>query len=203
MVRGLVTEELSAMADEIASTLQRWSTEEGATIWKSAVSVGDEDLMVAVQAHDGRALKSLYLRYFGRLVQFLLRFTADGGQIEAMIDDIFVDVWRDAKEFRFTSRVSAWIFQSAYRIAISSGGRGPLRSLLLTDSQQSKEQSDCGLTGLSVEQLATVALAYQMRFSLQEIGMITSCSIDTINSHMLQARSGLRDSVESGMSVTP
>jgi DNA-directed RNA polymerase specialized sigma24 family protein len=203
MVRGLVTEELSAMADEIASTLQRWSTEEGATIWKSAVSIGDEDLMVAVQAHDGRALKSLYLRYFGRLVQFLLRFTADGEQIEDMIDDIFVDVWRDAKEFRFTSRVSAWIFQSAYRIAISSGGRGPLRSLLLTDSQQSKEQSDCGLTGLSVEQLATVALAYQMRFSLQEIGMITSCSIDTINSHMLQARSGLRDSVESGMSVTP
>jgi RNA polymerase sigma-70 factor (ECF subfamily) len=191
------------MADEIASTLQRWSTEEGATIWKSAVSIGDEDLMVAVQSHDGRALKSLYLRYFGRLVQFLLRFTADGEQIEDMIDDIFVDVWRDAKEFRSTSRVSAWIFQFAYRIAISSGGRGPLRSLLSTDSQQSKEQSDCGLTGLSVEQLATVALAYQMRFSLQEIGMITSCSIDTINSHMLQARSGLRDSVESGMPATP
>ena len=180
------------MADEIASTLQRWSTEEGASIWKSAVSVGDDDLMVAVQAHDRRALKSLYLRYFERLVQFLLRFTADGEQIEDMIDDVFVDVWRDAKEFRFTSRVSAWIFQLAYRLAISSGG--PRRTLLSTD---------CGLTGLSVEQLATVALAYQMRFSLQEIGMITSCSIDTINSHMVQARSGLRDSPGSGIQATP
>jgi DNA-directed RNA polymerase specialized sigma24 family protein len=191
------------MADEIASTLQRWSTEEGATIWKSAVSIGDEDLMAAVQAHDHLALKSLYLRYFGRLVQFLLRFTADGEQIEGMIDGVFVDVWRDAKEFRFTSRVSVWIFRFAYRIAISSEGRGSLRTLLSTDSQPPQEQPDCGLTGLSVEQLATVALAYQMRFSLQEIGMITSCSIDTINSHMLQARSGLRDSVESGIPVTP
>jgi len=191
------------MADEIASTLQRWSTEEGATIWKSAVSMADDDLMVAVQAHDHRALTSLYLRYFGRLVQFLLRFTADGEQIEGMIDGVFVDVWRDAKEFRFTSRVSAWIFRFAYRIAISSEGRGSLRTLLSTDSQQLQEQPDCGLAGLSVEQLATVALAYQMRFSVQEIGMITSCSIDTINSHMLQARSGLRDSVESGIPVTP
>jgi DNA-directed RNA polymerase specialized sigma24 family protein len=187
------------MADEIASTLQRWSTEEGATIWKSAVSIGDDDLMVAVRAHDHRALKSLYLRYFGRLVQFLLRFTADGEQIEGMIDGVFVDVWRDAKEFRFTSRVSVWIFRFAYRIAISSEGRGPLRTLLSTDSQQLQEQPDCGVTGLSVEQLATVALAYQLRFSLQEIGMITSCSIDTINSHMLQARSGLRDSIESAI----
>ena len=189
------------MADEIASTLQRWSTEEGAATWKSAVSMGDDDLMVAVQAHDGRALKSLYLRYFGRLVQFLLRFTADGKQIEDMIDDVFADVWRDAKEFRFTSRVSVWIFRFAYRSAISFGG--PLRTLLSTGSQQLNEQSDCGLSGLSVEQLATLALAYQMRFSLQEIGMITSCSIDTINSHMLQARSGPRDAFESGMSVTP
>jgi DNA-directed RNA polymerase specialized sigma24 family protein len=191
------------MADEIASTLQRWSAEEGATIWKSAVSIGDDDLMVAVQAHDHRALTSLYLRYFGRLVQFLLRFTADGEQIEGMIDGVFVDVWRDAKEFRFTSRVSVWIFRFAYRLAISSEGRGPLRTRLSTDSQQLQEQSDCGLTGLSVEQLATVALAYQMRFSLQEIGMITSCSVDTVSSHMLQARSGLRDSVESGIPVTP
>jgi DNA-directed RNA polymerase specialized sigma24 family protein len=190
------------MADEIASTLHGWSAEEGAATWKSAVSMGDDDLMVAVQAHDGRALKSLYLRYFGGLVQFLLRFTADGKQIEDMIDDVFVDVWRDAKEFRFTSRVSVWIFRFAYRSAISFGG--PLRTLLSTpDSQQSNEQSDCGLSGLSVEQLATVALAYQMRFSLQEIGMITSCSIDAINSHMLQARSGPRDAVESGISVTP
>ncbi len=189
------------MADEIASTLQRWLTEEGATIWESAVSIGDDDLMVAVQAHDRRALKSLYLRYFERLVRFLSRFTADGEQIEDMIDDVFVDVWRDAKEFRFTSRVSAWIFQFAYRLAMSSGG--PRRALLSTDSQRLNGQSDCGLTGLSVEQLATVALAYQMRFSLQEIGMITSCSIDTINSHMVQARSGLRDSVGSGMQATP
>jgi DNA-directed RNA polymerase specialized sigma24 family protein len=189
------------MADEIASTLQRWSTEEGASIWKSAVNIGDDDLMVAVQAHDGRALKSLYVRYFGRLVQFLVRFTADGEQIEDMIDDVFVDVWRDAKEFRFTSRVSAWIFRFAYRIAL--GSAEPRRTLLSVDSQHLNEPSDCGLTGVSVEQLATVALAYQMRFSLQEIGMITSCSIDTINSHMVQARSGLRDSSESGIQMTP
>jgi RNA polymerase sigma-70 factor (ECF subfamily) len=189
------------MADEIASTLQRWPTEEGASIWKSAVSVGDDDLMVAVQAHDGRALKSLYLRYFGRLVQFLVRFTADGEQIEEMIDDVFVDVWRDAKEFRFTSQVSAWIFRFAYRIAL--GSAEPRRTPLSVVSQHLNEPSDWGLTGLSVEQLATVALAYQMRFSPQEIGMITSCSIDTINSHMVQARSGLGDSIESGIQMTP
>lgn len=164
------------MADEIASTLQRWSTEEGAAIWKSAVAIGDADLMVAVQAHDHSALKSLYLRYFGRLVQFFLRISADGEQIEDMIDGVFVDVWRNANDFRFTSQVSAWIFRSAYRIAISSGGP---RTLSSTDSHQLNERSSRGLTGLSVEQLATAALAYQMRFSLQEIAMITACSIDT------------------------
>ena len=179
------------MADEIASTPERWSTGEGATIWKSAITIGDADLMVAVQAHDHDALESLYLRYFGRLVQFLLRFTADGEQIEVMIDDVFVDVWRNAKEFRFTSQVSAWIFRFAYRIAIGSGG--PRQTLPSTDSQPLNERSGCGLNALSVEQLATAALTYQMRFSLQEIAMITSCSIDSINSRMVEARSGLRD----------
>jgi RNA polymerase sigma-70 factor (ECF subfamily) len=194
------------MADEIASTLQRSSTEEGATLWKSTITLGDADLMAAVQALDHSALKSLYLRYFGHLVQFLLRFTADGEQIEDMIDGVFVDVWCNAREFRFTSRVSAWIFRFAYRIAISSGGP---RRTLSTKPQPSNERSDggltglgltgLGLTGLSVEQLATTALAYQMRFSLQEIAMITSCSIETItstiNSRMVEARSGPRDSV--------
>src|SRR5580692_4553917 len=80
----------------------------------------DNALLLAVAAGDRRALEELYFGYHRRLARFLSRFTPRYENIEEIINDTFMAVWRSAKDFRSASQVSTWIFGIAYRTALKS-----------------------------------------------------------------------------------
>src|SRR5712675_3440852 len=80
----------------------------------------DNDLLVAVAAGNRQALEELYLSYHRRLARFLSRFTQRYENIEEIINDTFMVVWRSADDFRCASSVSTWIFGIAYRTALKS-----------------------------------------------------------------------------------
>src|ERR1700743_3475206 len=80
----------------------------------------DSALLVAVAAGDRRALEELYLGYHRRLTRFLSRFTSRYENIEEIINDTFLVVWQNAKDFRNASQVSTWIIGIAYRTALKS-----------------------------------------------------------------------------------
>jgi RNA polymerase sigma factor (sigma-70 family) len=81
---------------------------------------GDSELLAGVAAGDRRALEELYFGYHRRLARFLSRFTPRYENIEEIINDTFMAVWRSAKDFRSASQVSTWIFGIAYRTALKS-----------------------------------------------------------------------------------
>jgi len=70
----------------------------------------DSELLIAIAAGNRRALEELYLGYQRRLVRFLSRFTQCHENIEEIINDTFMVIWRSAKDFRWASQVSSWIF---------------------------------------------------------------------------------------------
>src|SRR5258708_39282896 len=80
----------------------------------------DNDLLVAVAAGNRQALEELYLSYHRRLARFLSRFTQRYENIEEIINDTFMVVWQNAKDFRSASQVSTWIIGIAYRTALKS-----------------------------------------------------------------------------------
>jgi RNA polymerase sigma-70 factor, ECF subfamily len=163
----------------------------------------DTDVMFGVQAHDRRALEKLYLTYYGPLARFLSRIVAQTGTVEEIINDTFITIWMRAKEFRGESRVAAWIVGIVYRTALQSTGRhrvrGPLsfaeisrrRDSDFTSENPFIDRLERRLNRLPLEERVTVALAYQMGFSIDEIAEITQVAPATVKVRMFQARLGI------------
>src|SRR5258707_7287333 len=87
---------------------------------KNSPKERDGALLMAIAAGDRRALEELYLSYHRRLARFLSRFTPRYENIEEIINDTFMVVWQNAKEFRNASQGSTWIIGIAYRTALKS-----------------------------------------------------------------------------------
>jgi RNA polymerase sigma-70 factor, ECF subfamily len=164
----------------------------------------DSDLLRAIAAGDRRALKVLYLGYQQRLARFLLRFTQCRENIEEIINDTFVVVWRNADDFRGAAQVSSWIFGIAYRTALKSIRRQKKHSaarsfgewlVQTVDPGLEAEVQDWvmhGLNRLPDEQRLALELAFHMGYSLLEIADITDAPIGTVKARMFLARQKLR-----------
>jgi RNA polymerase sigma-70 factor (ECF subfamily) len=164
----------------------------------------DSELLCAIAAGDRRALKVLYLGYQRRLARFLLRFTQCRENIEEIINDTFMVVWRNADDFRRASQVSSWIFGIAYRTALRSVRRQKNHSAARSfdewlvptvDPVLEAEVQDWvmhGLNRLPDEQRLALELACRMGYSLMEIADLTDAPIGTVKARMFLARQKLR-----------
>ncbi|HEV7357995.1 MAG TPA: sigma-70 family RNA polymerase sigma factor [Steroidobacteraceae bacterium] len=171
---------------------------------KNSPKERDNALLVAIAAGDRRAMEELYLSYHRRLARFLSRFTPRYENVEEIINDTFMVVWQNAKDFRNASQVSTWIIGIAYRTALKSfrrqknhTGTGSLEDYpeQTVDPTLDAEVHDWlkhGLNRLPVEQRLTLELAYHMGHSLEEIAVITECPVGTVKARMFHAREKLR-----------
>ena len=78
--------------------------------------MGDEHLIEAVAAGDGRALKELFRRH-APWVAARLRRTMPAHGVEDALQETFIAVWRGAKGYRADSVPGAWIWGIARRQA--------------------------------------------------------------------------------------
>ena len=164
----------------------------------------DGELLSAIAAGDRRALEKLYLSHQRSLGRFLLRFTQCRENIEEIINDTFMVVWRSADDFRWESKVSSWIFGIAHRTALKSTRRQKYRSadrsldewrVQTVDPVLEAETRDWvrnGLNRLPDEQRLTLELAYHMGYSLLEIANMTNAPVGTVKARMFLARQKLR-----------
>jgi RNA polymerase sigma-70 factor (ECF subfamily) len=171
---------------------------------KNSPKERDNALLAAIAVGDRRALEELYLSYHRRLARFLSRFTPRYENVEEIINDTFMVVWQNAKDFRSASQVSTWIIGIAYRTALKSfrrqknhAGTGSLEDYpeQTVDPTLDAEVHDWlkhGLSRLPIEQRLTLELAYHMGHSLEEIAAITECPVGTVKARMFHAREKLR-----------
>jgi RNA polymerase sigma-70 factor (ECF subfamily) len=164
----------------------------------------DKALLAAVAGGSRLALEELYLGYHRRLARFLTRFTSRYENAEEIINDTFMVVWQSAKDFRYASQVSTWIFGIAYRTALKSLRRQKHHSAACSLDECPEQSSDPtvdtetqdwlahGLNKLPLEQRLTLELAYHMGHSLEEIAQITDSPVGTVKARMFHAREKLR-----------
>jgi RNA polymerase sigma-70 factor, ECF subfamily len=171
---------------------------------KNSSKERDNELLLAISTGSRQALEELYLGYHRRLARFLSRFTPRYENIEEIINDTFMVVWQNAKDFRHASQVSTWIIGIAYRTALKSLRRQknhtaarnlddyPEQTVDPTLETEVQDWLRRGLNQLPVEQRLTLELAYHMGHSLEEIAAITECPVGTVKARMFHAREKLR-----------
>jgi RNA polymerase sigma-70 factor (ECF subfamily) len=189
---------LSARAER--GTEQNTTQESGRS---QSSSESDGELLIAIAAGNRRALEYLYLRYQRRLARFLWRFTQCHENIEEIINDTFMVIWRNANKFRCASQVSTWMFGIAYRKWLKSmreqRNRGGRRlhecQEIAVDPVLDSEVQDWVMHALNClpdEQRMALELANHMGYSLIEIAEMTGSPIGTVKARMFHARRKMR-----------
>jgi RNA polymerase sigma-70 factor (ECF subfamily) len=160
-------------------------------------------LLARIAAHDGAAMKELYLLYHRRLARFLMRLTTRYELAEEIINDTFWVIWQHAGDFRGASRVSTWILGIAYRRGLKTlryAGPPPADTDLELEAgteeparqEELNEWLDVALKRLPLKQRMVIELAYHVGHSCEEIASIMQCPVSTVKTRMFHARRKLK-----------
>jgi RNA polymerase sigma-70 factor (ECF subfamily) len=160
-------------------------------------------MLIAIASGDRAALGSLYMSYYGILAHYLSQVLGRDCRVSNVINDTFVTVWESARDFKFESRVSVWIFRVAHghasRMARWRTTRGSARLEgefegrldepgTATETHRSFLQI---LERLPSEHRAVLMLCYRMGYSVREIASITYSPVETVDLRIWEARQQL------------
>jgi RNA polymerase sigma-70 factor, ECF subfamily len=171
-------------------------------------ALSDDDLIKNIAKGDRIALGALYRRYRVKLYRFLLRLADSEAAAEDILNDIFLDIWRQAGRFEGRSSVSTWLFAIARFKALSARrgrkhlelgpeedeiqdpGDDPERLMQKTDKGKIIEQC---LKMLSFSHREVIDLVYYHEKSIKEVGEILCIPENTVKTRMFHARKRLSE----------
>jgi RNA polymerase sigma-70 factor, ECF subfamily len=114
--------------------------------------LGDEELMVRLQARDSTALNLLFDRYSRLLLGIALRILNDYGEAEEIVQEAFFYVYQKSGSFDpAKGSVKAWIVQIAYHRALDRKALLARRGFYLGTDLGSLEDTLLGKTDLERE----------------------------------------------------
>ena len=167
----------------------------------------DEDiaLVQAMAAGDREALARLYERHCQILLGLALRIVRERREAEDLLHDVFLEAWRQAKDFDpKRGRVRTWLAirmrsraldqQKSARVARNAGDAG----LELVPDEAERGTPDharvrTALAELVPDQRRVLELAYFEGLSCSEIAAKIAIPIGTVKSRLAAAMTRLRD----------
>src|SRR3981081_591965 len=75
----------------------------------AAQATSDEMLLESIAEGGRTAMHVLYSRHNVRIYRFILRIVRDTTMAEDLASQVFLDVWRTARQFEGRSQVSTWL----------------------------------------------------------------------------------------------
>jgi RNA polymerase sigma-70 factor, ECF subfamily len=169
----------------------------------------DEALIERVAAGDKLAMRALFARHQTRVFRFLCGIVRDQSQAEDLLNDVFIDVWRQAGRFEGRSSVSTWLLAIA-RFKALSLLRRPREAEL--DEEKAAEIEDIAdnpetamqkqdkseilracLAGLSAEHREIIDLVYYQEKSVEDCAAIVNIPENTVKTRLFHARKRLAE----------
>ena len=167
-------------------------------LWIKQIAAGDRD-----------AFEKLYSEYQKRLFRYFLRLVSTTEVAEELTNDVLVEVWKKAGDFRGLSKVSTWIFGIAHYKAMNEyRGKRPATLDIEAAANEAdpgatpeekvaqvnlKEKIKRALQGLSPEHREVMELTFTNGLSYQEISEIMQCPVNTVKTRMFYAKKQLQE----------
>jgi RNA polymerase sigma-70 factor, ECF subfamily len=121
----------------------------GAYAWPPMEKTIDEDaeLVRLAQSGDARAFEALVVKYQRRIARHVARYVRRAADVEDVVQDTFIRVYRGLPSFRGDSSFYSWLYRIASNVAISALKRDPAPVLLGDDAPD--ERADAFQPGVS------------------------------------------------------
>lgn len=170
----------------------------------SGKATSDAVLVQLIAGGDKDAMRVLFARHNVRVFRFLTRIVGNDATAEDLVNEVFLEVWRNAARFEARSQVSTWILAIARFKALASMRRRQHDELdeeaseLIEDTADDPEVSvhktersallqQC-LKQLSIAHRQVVDLIYYHDQSIEEVAEIIGVPASTVKTRMFYAR---------------
>jgi len=151
----------------------------------------------------------LYSRHNVRVYRFILRIVRDTTMAEDLVSQVFLDVWRTARQFEGRSQVSTWLLSIARFKALTSLRQRRFEDIDQEDVREIADEADTPETSLErattseilracVAKLSPahreiINLVYYHEKSVEEVGQIIGIPQSTVKTRMFYARKQLAE----------
>jgi RNA polymerase sigma-70 factor, ECF subfamily len=175
----------------------------------AAQATSDNMLLESIADGGRSAMHIFYSRHNLRVYRFVLRIVRNATLAEDLTSQVFLDVWRTARQFERRSQVSTWLLSIARFKALTA-----LRQRRHEDIDQEHvleiaDQSDTPETSLERNKTSAILraciaklsaahreiinLVYYHEKSVEEVGAIIGIPQSTVKTRMFYARKQLAD----------
>jgi len=171
----------------------------------TAVDDSDRQLIAAVALRDQAAFRQLHSRYERRIERFISRRFRGSTSAGEIANETLWIVWKNAGQFKGTSKVCTWIMGIAYHLGLKTLRESARRQTDLEepyDSDRGSHNPSCqrdisdwitvGLARLPDEQRTVLELAYNLGHSCDEIAVTLDCPVGTIKTRLYHGRRRLK-----------
>jgi RNA polymerase sigma-70 factor (ECF subfamily) len=172
-------------------------------------SVEDAVLVRRVAAADRTAMQTLFSRHHIAVYRFVLQRLRDKALAEDVTSEVFLEVWRNARQFEGRSTVVTWMLAIARRkiIAARINPRGVQSDGDVADDHaddpdaplQARDRSTvlrrC-IRRLSAEHREMIDLVYYQEQSMESVATILGIPGDNAKTRMFSARKRLADELK-------
>ena len=176
-----------------------------------ALSDSDEVLAARVQHNDHAAFAALMQRYTRKLLRYGARLLPHESNLDDIVQDIFITVYRNIQDFDATRQFSPWIYRIAHNAFVDAIRRKHKEPLSFFDFDrmiphpvyhdpvpQEKEDAELrvllekGLQNLTPAYREIIDLYYFENFSYRQIADILHVPIGTVGIRLARARAALK-----------
>jgi RNA polymerase sigma-70 factor, ECF subfamily len=174
-----------------------------------AQATSDETLLRGIADGNRNAMHTLYARHNVRVYRFILRIVRDSTMAEDLVSQVFLDVWRTARQFEGRSQVSTWLLSIARFKALTSLRQRRFEDIDQDDVREIADEADTPevslqrattseilracVAKLSPAHREIINLVYYHEKSVEEVGAIIGVPQSTVKTRMFYARKQLAD----------
>jgi RNA polymerase sigma-70 factor, ECF subfamily len=171
--------------------------------------VPDKSLMQMMAAGEKRALKLLYLRHGGRVFRFTVRLVGSEAVAEEIVNDVFLEAWRQADRFEARAQVATWLMSIARFKALGERRRRAELPLdekfassivdtadtpaVATEKRQRSDILRACIAKLTPAHQQVINLIYYQGRNVEDAARFTGVPVNTVKSRMHYARSQLAE----------
>ena len=171
--------------------------------------ISDKALVQSMADGDKRALKLLYMRHHVHVYRYVMRLAGNESTAEEVVNEVFLEAWRHAPEFKGKSQVATWLLAIARFKTISECRRRSEAQLDEKVAAVIEDPSDTPSTSMEKHERShilqqclakltpihreVINLIYYQGKKIEEVAQFTGAPISTIKTRMHYARSRMAE----------